>query len=260
MARAKLIQGSGDLSRSYILSCAIHRPQGSLVYSGSCIDGGVAPVCRPGGSIIPEFYYKRMYDSARRLPGLVVCAEPTRLQEHVTAFGVGQPEENRRHHGARHPRQRFFPSPVPFLGVGIQLVDFKDRMAAGLFEGRDDVAIVVADEILAPIPAASGTKSTPTRQARQGCTSAAIWAAWSRAYRSRAQARHHERNQKLNPPSGPGSGQVSVRRFRTSIKGHALTVTLEDRRPRPAGASAIEHALDGLGSSRRRPVRQGKVF
>lgn len=121
------------------------------------------------GTVLPrsiiEFYYKAD-----------ALDDPMVSEEHITAFGWASPQELD-DIMALAIRINDFLSGL-FLGVGIQLVDFKVECGR-LYEG-DMMRIVLADEI-SPTAAVSGTSRRRKRWTRTG--SAAIWADLSKPIR-----------------------------------------------------------------------------
>jgi phosphoribosylaminoimidazole-succinocarboxamide synthase len=122
------------------------------------------------GTVLPrsiiEFYYKND-----------ALDDPMVSEEHVTAFGWASPQEID-DIMALAIRVNDFLTGL-FLGVGIQLVDFKIECGR-LFEG-DMMRIVVADEISPDSLPPVGRQHQ--REARQGPSSAETWATWSRPTR-----------------------------------------------------------------------------
>ena len=139
---------------------------------------------------IIEFYYK---DDA--------LDDPMVSEEHITAFGWASPQEID-DIMALAIRVNDFLSGL-FLGVGIQLVDFKIECGR-LWEG-DMMRIVVADEIspgqLPPVgrrhPGQARQGPLPPRHGRPGRGLPG----------SRAPPRHHER-ERAAAPDRPGSRQA----------------------------------------------------
>jgi phosphoribosylaminoimidazole-succinocarboxamide synthase len=125
---------------------------------------------------IIEFYYK---DDALN--------DPMVSEEHITAFGWATPQELD-DIMALAIRVNDFLTGL-FLGVGIQLVDFKIECGR-LWEG-DMMRIVVADEIS---PDSCRLWDVKTRTSSTRTASAATWAASSRPIRSRAPPRHPVRH------------------------------------------------------------------
>ena len=124
---------------------------------------------------IIEFYYKN--DELN---------DPMVSEEHITAFGWATPQEID-DIMALAIRVNDFLTGL-FIGIGIQLVDFK--MECGRLFEDDMMRIVVADEI-SPIMPAVGHQDE--RQARQGPLPPGSRRPAGSLYRSRAAARHPER-------------------------------------------------------------------
>ncbi len=131
---------------------------------------GLEPGTQLPRSII-EFYYK---DDA--------LDDPMVSEEHITAFGWATPAGTRRHHGARHPRQRLPHRPVH--GRRHPARRLQDRSAAGSTRATL-MRIVLADEISARQLPAVGHQDP--QQAGQGSLPPRTSAVLVDAYREVAQ-------------------------------------------------------------------------
>ena len=145
------------------------------------------------GTVLPrsiiEFYYKAD-----------ALDDPMVSEEHITAFGWASPQEID-DIMALAIRVNDFLSGL-FMGVGIQLVDFKIECGR-LFEG-DMMRIVVADEI-SPDSCRLWDVEHPG-QARQGPFPPRHGRAGRGLPGSRPPARHHER-ERAAAPDRPGAGR-----------------------------------------------------
>ena len=210
------------------------------------------------GTVLPrsiiEFYYKAD-----------ALDDPMVSEEHITAFGWASPQEID-DVMALAIRVNDFLSGL-FMGVGIQLVDFKIECGR-LFEG-DMMRIVVADEISPEFVPAVGRGDAG--QARQGPLPPRHGRAGRGLPGSRPPPRHHER-ERAAAPDRPGAGRLEGRFEGPSaltdparksgddelIKAR-VTVTLKNGVLDPQG-KAIEGALAALDFGGVGSVRQGKVF
>ena len=208
------------------------------------------------GTVLPrsiiEFYYKTD-----------ALDDPMVSEEHITAFGWASPQEID-DIMALAIRVNDFLSGL-FLGVGIQLVDFKIECGR-LCEG-DMMRIVVADEISPDSLPAVGRRDPG--QARQGPLPPRHGRPGRSLPGSRAPPRHHER-ERAAAPDRPGAGGVrrrpprqaaltKTKRSVSSVIKARVTVTLKNGVLDPQG-KAIEGALGALGFDGVGSVRQGKVF
>ena len=208
------------------------------------------------GTVLPrsiiEFYYKAD-----------ALDDPMVSEEHITAFGWASPQEID-DIMALAIRVNDFLSGL-FLGVGIQLVDFKIECGR-LYEG-DMMRIVVADEISPGFVPPVGRGDAG--QARQGQVPPRHGRPGRSLPGSRPPPRHHER-ERAAAPDRPGAGGVrrrpprqaaltKTKRSVSSVIKARVTVTLKNGVLDPQG-KAIEHALTGLGFDGVGSIRQGKVF
>ena len=207
------------------------------------------------GTVLPrsiiEFYYKAD-----------ALDDPMVSEEHITAFGWASPQEID-DVMALAIRVNDFLSGL-FLGVGIQLVDFKIECGR-LFEG-DMMRIVVADEIS---PDSCRLWDVATQDKLDKDRFRRDMGGLVEAYQEVARRLGIMNENEPPRPTGPVL-VASDRRPRAA----ALTVQLGQELPRDQGprhrdlkngvldpqGKAIEHALAGLGFGGVGQVRQGKVF
>ncbi len=158
------------------------------------------------GTVLPrsiiEFYYKAD-----------ALDDPMVSEEHITAFGWASPQEID-DVMALAIRVNDFLSGL-FMGVGIQLVDFKIECGR-LFEG-DMMRIVVADEISPELLPAVGRRDAG--QARQGPLPPRHGRAGRSLSGSRPPPRHHER-ERAAAPDRAGAGCVQ-----RAAQGHEALIT-----------------------------------
>ncbi len=194
------------------------------------------------GTVLPrsiiEFYYKAD-----------ALDDPMVSEEHVTAFGWASPQEID-DIMALAIRVNDFLTGL-FLGVGIQLVDFKIECGR-LFEG-DMMRIVVADEIS---PDSCRLWDVNTNQKLDKDVFRRDLGNLVEAYQEVARRLGIMNENEPNPAPSRADQQASG--AGSMIKAR-VTVTLKNGVLDPQG-KAIEHALGGLGFSGVDSVRQGKVF